>query len=231
MPCRGGRQVHCGFPLSGLIRRAGVSACLHTLFMIFSEIMTTPKLQNIWAALRSHLLEGQIPHAMIGALALSQYGVVRYTADIDLLVAFQDKRKIVQMMETLNFDCFQDTDMFAQFDTEYGIWGKVDFLFVQTDEGRDILDRAVIVTDDILGEISVVQPTGYAVLKLMAIANNPERQLQDIADLEALIKASTEGHVDSVFTPLDMNILRTFARRFGVLEKLVPLLPAFDKKR
>ncbi|MDY6824314.1 MAG: hypothetical protein SWH68_11050 [Thermodesulfobacteriota bacterium] len=71
--------------------------------------MTIPKLQNVWAALRAHLLEEKIPHAMIGALALSQYGVVRYTADIDLLMDFQDKQKIMQMMETLIFDCFHVT--------------------------------------------------------------------------------------------------------------------------
>lgn len=165
---------------------------------------------------------------MIGALALSQYGIVRYTADIDLLADFQDKHKIMQMMETLGFDCFQNTDMFAQFDAEHGILGKVDFLFVQTDEGREILDRAVVLTDGILGELSVVQPTGYAILKLMAIANNSERELQDIADLKALLKATAADEMDSVFDPLDLKAVRTFAIRFGVLEQFISLFPALD---
>ena len=68
--------------------------------------MTTPKFQNVWSALHRYLLEENIPHAMIGALALAQYGIARYTAGIDLLADFRGKHKIMQMMETLNFDDF-----------------------------------------------------------------------------------------------------------------------------
>ena len=54
-------------------------------------------------------------------------------------------------MADLGFDCFQDTAAFAQFDSELGVYGKVDFMFVHTDDGLAILERAIPVNDDFWG--------------------------------------------------------------------------------
>ncbi len=123
-------------------------------------------------------------------------------------------------MEGLGYECFQKTESFAQFDSEMGVLGKVDFLLVSSQDGRDILDRRVIVEDDLIGSHPVVQPTDYIVLKLMAIANNPERATSDEADIATFLKLHAHKLVSEIFDPLDTEELNRFAVRFGQ-EKII----------
>ena len=190
--------------------------------------MTSPKLRNILVMLHQHFSEKGVPHALIGAMALALYGMPRYTADIDLLSDVHQRKTLLNVMGALGFDCFQDTDNFLQFDSEMGVYGKIDFMLVHTDEGRAVLERAILVYDDSFGEVPVVQPTDYAVLKLMAIANNPDRKNRDAADLESLFKAVSAGFINPVFNPIDVAQLKLFAARFGVLDHLEMLLPLLE---
>lgn len=187
------------------------------------------KLGKMVSVLHRNLSERKVPHALIGAMALSLYGVPRYTADIDFLADQRNRDSIVSVMKKAGFEDFQNTENFAQFDSELGVYGKVDFMFVHTDEGRAILERAIFVEDDIFGRIPVVQPTDYAILKFMAIANNPDRKFRDIADLEILFKASAEGLINLNFTPVNAELLKGFAGRFGVAGNLESLLPLLNK--
>ena len=67
-------------------------------------------------------------------MALGVYGLPRYTSDIDLLTEAVYWPKIASLMERLEYECYQKTDFFAQFDSEMGIYGKVDFMFVTTQD-------------------------------------------------------------------------------------------------
>ena len=192
--------------------------------------MTSPKLKNILGILCHRLSAEGVPHALIGAIALAVYGMPRYTADIDILSDHRHRDIIKQIMADLGFDCFQNADAFAQFDSESGVYGKVDYMFAQTEEGQAILEQAILINDDFWGDIPVVQPTDYAVLKLMAIANNPSRKTHDMADLEAIFKTAAAGFLPAVFNSVDDVRLKKFARRFGVLEILGTLLPLLDIK-
>jgi hypothetical protein len=186
--------------------------------------MTTPKLKHVVSIVTGSLSEKKIPHALIGAMALSFYGMPRFTADIDVLSDERCRDAVLGIMKQLGYECFQDEGGFAQFDSELGVYGRVDFMFVQTPEGREILARAIDIKDEVMGVVPVVQPTDYAILKLMAIANNPDRKAHDAADLEALFKAVAAGFVSPIFEPLNVVRLKQFANRFHVSEHLMPLL-------
>ena len=122
---------------------------------------------------------------------------------------------IRKIMDELGYECFQKTEAFAQFDSEMGILGKVDLLMVSSQDGRAILDRKVVVEDDLLGNQPVIQPTDYVILKLMAIANNPERATSDEADISVLLKLHSKHMISEIFEPLDTERLNFFAARFG----------------
>ena len=47
--------------------------------------MTSQKLPRVLQIIGDSLKEANIPYALIGALALSYYGLPKYTSDIDLL--------------------------------------------------------------------------------------------------------------------------------------------------
>ncbi|MBN1847903.1 MAG: hypothetical protein JW932_04890 [Deltaproteobacteria bacterium] len=190
--------------------------------------MTSQKLLHILNIISENLAEKDIPYSLIGALALGIYGLPRFTADIDLLTEGRYWNQISSMMEKLDYICFQKTDSFAQFDSELGVYGKIDFMLVNTDEGKDILKRSVIINDELWGNHPIIQPTDYIVLKLMAIANNPDRSLRDESDISEVLKLSKNNLIPKDFGLLDMDRIFSFAEKFGQIEKMKRLLNDVD---
>lgn len=176
--------------------------------------MTTKKIYTALDVISRNLSRDRIPFALIGALALGAYGFPRYTADIDLLTHGRDWPMIANLMGKLGYDCFQKTDSFARFKSEFGVLGKIDYMFVVTPEGKKILEGRVFVEDELLGTTPVVQPTDYIILKLMAIANNPGRRAKDEADIATFFKLHEQNLIPTCFDPLDLNKILIFAERF-----------------
>jgi predicted nucleotidyltransferase len=177
--------------------------------------MESKKLNHILSILSENLSQKQIPFCLIGAMALGMYGLPRYTSDIDLLTELRHWSDIYSIMEKLGYECFQKTDMFAQFDSELGVYGKVDFMFVSTQDGKDILMRSISIEDEIFGNIPVIQPSDYVILKLMAIANNPDRSVKDESDLSGFFDLHQKNLLATYFDPLDVDKILLFADRFG----------------
>ena len=174
-----------------------------------------PKIPSVLGIVSKHLDSQHVPHALIGAMALGVYGYPRYTSDIDLITDSRSWPTILELMEKLGFECLQKKQAFAQFGSEMGILGQVDFLMVDSPDGRAIIDRRIVVEDDLIGAHPVIQPTDYIVLKLMAIANNPERATADEADISVFLKLYSKQMVPDIFEPLDTERLNGFAARFG----------------
>jgi hypothetical protein len=84
--------------------------------------------------------------------------------------------------------------------------------------------------DSVMGLVPVVQPTDYAILKLMAIANNPDRKTSDLADLEVIFRAVAAGFVSPVFEQLNVSRLEQFAAKFQVSEKLKGSSPSWKHR-
>ena len=184
--------------------------------------MESKKLTNMLSIISENLSQEQIQICLIGAMALGVYGLPRYTSDIDLLTEAVYWPKIALLMPQLGYECYQKTDFFAQFDSEMGIYGKVDFMFVTTQDGRDIISRSVSIEDEIFGKIPVIQPSDYVILKLMAIANNPDRTIQDEADLSRLFDVLRNNLSPKDFDVLDVDRILLFADRFslrGLMER------------
>ena len=178
------------------------------------------KLTNVLKIVADNLTQEEIPYSLIGALALGLYGLPRFTADIDLLTEGSFWSKISPIMEKLGYTCYQKTESFAQFDSEMGVLGKFDFMFVNTAEGKDILKRSIIACDELLGTHPVVQPTDYIVLKLMAIANNPDRSQKDEGDILEVLNLYRSRLISDNFESLDKKRIYLFAKKFGQKDKV-----------
>ncbi len=180
--------------------------------------MESQKLANMLSIISNSLFQKQIPFCLIGAMALGVYGLPRYTSDIDLLAEKKHWLKIAPLMEGLGYQCYQKSDFFAQFDSELGVYGKVDFMFVSTEDGRNILKRRVLVEDEVFGRIPVIQPSDYIILKLMAIANNPDRSIKDESDLSGFLDLHKNNLLPEHFDVLHVDRILLFADRFGLRE-------------
>jgi hypothetical protein len=181
--------------------------------------VASQKLPNILKIITDNLTKDQVPYALIGALALGLYGLPRFTADIDLLTEGRFWSLISGTMERLGYTCYQKTNSFAQFDSELGVLGKIDFMLVNTQEGKNILKRSVLVTNELMGNHPVIQPTDYIILKLMAIANNPARCSKDEADILAVLELHKKGIIPDNFNSLEIDNVYPFAERFGLKKK------------
>ena len=173
------------------------------------------KLSNILKVITRNLDQSNIPFAVIGAMALGLYGHPRFTADIDIITEGRLWPKLRSVMENLGYTCRQKTDAFAQFESESGLMGHIDFLFVDTAAGTGILGRRIDFQDRLLGNYPVVQPTDYIILKMMAIANDPGRQAKDESDISAILQLRREGMIPDAFEPLAESRIYEFADRFG----------------
>lgn len=182
--------------------------------------MTLQKLPRMLHIISGMLTKEGIPYALIGAFALSLYGMPKYTADIDILTGGRFWAKISSIMKGLGYTCFQKTRSFAQFDSEMGIYGKVDFMLVGTPDGMEILQRSVVVRDDLIGDHPIIQPTDYIILKLMAIANNPDRGPGDEGDILRVLKSFRKSLIPDDFDPIDWERIYFFADRFGQKERV-----------
>jgi len=175
----------------------------------------TEKLSKALEIITRNLKQNKIPFAVIGAMALGSYGLPRFTSDIDLITEGRFWHELRSVMERLGYTCYQKTDTFAQFESDLGAMGYIDFMLVSTPDGIAILDHRVVVEDDLLGRYPVVQPTDYVVLKMMAIANNPERGAKDEADIAAFMELYRNRLVPDYFEPLDTARIYQFSDRFG----------------
>ncbi len=185
--------------------------------------MTSPKLKKIMEIISHRLNEEGILFAVIGAMALGSYGLPRFTSDIDILAEDATREKLPAVLEKLGFTCFQLTDSFAQFDSEMGVYGKIDCMFVKTEEGKNMLKRKISVSDSLMGTFPVVCPEDYIILKLMAIANNPERSAGDAADIVSVLRSFREKKLPEIFPPINRESLIQYAAKFrqkSLMEKL-----------
>ncbi|MBC2716718.1 MAG: hypothetical protein HF978_15550 [Desulfobacteraceae bacterium] len=171
----------------------------------FKEII-----ENVTGRLRNR----SIPYAIIGAFALGYYGFPRYTADIDLISERKFNKNISDVMTQLGYNCYQDTDSFAQFDSDQKDLWNVDFLFVQTDDGKSMIQNSVEVANELTGKHPVIQPSDYIILKIMAIANNPDRTHRDAADIISLLRMNTKQMIPKPFNRIEKERVLQFAERF-----------------
>jgi hypothetical protein len=192
--------------------------------------MIAQKLTNLLEIISEKLIRENIPFSVIGAMALAAYGFPRYTSDIDLLTEGCYWPQLLPLAERLGYTCYQKTAAFAQFDSEMGVYASLDFMFVNTQDGKDILERRIVVSDKLLKQFPVIQPNDYIILKLMAIANNPHRSIQDEADIFNILKLYSNHLIPQTFEALDTDRICRFADRFRQRECLEKYLNmAFTK--
>jgi hypothetical protein len=191
--------------------------------------LVSQKLPRVLKIVADNLMEKDIPYALIGAFAMSLYGLPKFTADVDLLTEVRFRPLISSMMERLGYTCFQMTKSFAQFDSELGVLGKIDFMFVSTADGQDILERSILVKDELMGDHPVIHPTDFIILKLMAMANNPERISKDEGDILDVLKINEENLIHEAFGKLDKERIYLFAERFGQRKRVDSLLEKISR--
>ena len=126
------------------------------------------------------LSELKIPHALIGGMALSEYGYGRGTQDVDWLIPEEFVSDVAEAFLKNGFKVFHQSDDVLQFTGA----AEVDFLIARRTVSRSMIDNAhysdqldlpVVLVEDLIG------------LKIQAYAGNPKRTMKELSDIQELI--------------------------------------------
>jgi hypothetical protein len=144
--------------------------------------------ERVVKALVEAFARGRIRYGVIGGLALGALGAPRATADIDVLVHRDDLEALHHALSGLGYTRSIATENVSHYRHVDQLWGGVDVLHAFRKFSLAMLDRARALP--IFGgtaSLTVLQPEDVIGLKVQAMANDPERRAQELADIEALM--------------------------------------------
>ncbi len=161
--------------------------------------------------------KAKIDFALIGGFALRASGYARATQDIDFLINQEDARKVKALLLSFGYELLHESEDVLNFASQLGELGRVDFLLAHRRYAKAMLSRAVpqMVFDGKF-EIKVISLEDQIGLKVQSSANNPKRYLQDVADIEQVIRLHRNK--------LDLNLLREYFSLFNRESELEQLL-------
>ena len=126
------------------------------------------------------LLELKVPHALIGGMALSEYGYGRGTQDVDWLIPEEFVETVKTKFLSLNFTIFyQSEDVLQCTGTS-----EVDFIVARRPMSREMIENA---KPSKALQLDVVQAEDLIGLKIQAYVGNPKRRNKELSDIQELI--------------------------------------------
>jgi len=133
-------------------------------------------------------------------------------------------------MTQLGYNCFQNSDLFAQFDSDQKDLWNIDFFFVHTDDGKSMIQHSIEIENESTGTHPVIQPSDYIILKIMAIANNPGRTHRDAADIISLLRANAKTMIPKPFNRIEKDRVFQFAERFKQVQLVTDIFEKAEKQ-
>lgn len=145
--------------------------------------MDIPRLTRVVAA---YLEERQIPFAVIGGLALHAYGLPRATFDADFATDAASQAELIAFLESLGYRTLHRSAGYSNHLHEDPGWGRVDIVYVRDETSRRLFSEVRYL--ELLPGLTapVPRPEHLIAMKVQAMANDPERALQDLADIRHL---------------------------------------------
>jgi trans-aconitate methyltransferase len=156
----------------------------------------------------SLLTAKSIPHALIGGLALAVHGVHRATADVDFLIDGSLKNQALEALTAGGFITEFTSSEVAHLRGP----GLVDLLFANRPATLQMLKDALESPEL---KVHVLRAEDIIGLKIQAYKNDPIRELQDKADIQALGRQ---------IATLDLKRIQNYAELFGEWESVKDLL-------
>ena len=128
-----------------------------------------------------------IRYALIGGLAMQAWGRSRFTKDADFAIARRDHSLVVAHAESLGYETLHVSTGYSNHLHSEPALGRIDFMYVDDATADKLFDRAVV--KPLLGDISipVASPEHLAMMKVIAIKNNPPRAAFEGEDIRLLL--------------------------------------------
>ncbi len=149
-----------------------------------------------------------IRYVVIGGVAVTAWGRVRSTFDLDFAVHGDNAARVVTFAESLGYETLYVSAGFSNHLHADRAMGRVDFTYMRGRTAEEVLKSATLkpLVDD--RDLPVASPEHLAMMKGLAMKNNPERMRYEGEDVRVLL--NVEG--------VDRDAVREYYHRLGLLE-------------
>ena len=154
-----------------------------------------------------------IPFAAIGAFGLHAYGLSRATLDLDLATESRAQPMLIAFLESLGYETLYRSPGYSNHLHPHPDLGRIDFVYVNGETSRLLLGGGGTMLR--LGEqsVPVPRPEHLAAMKIHAMKNDPSRTLQEMADIQFLLRLPDIDHEE----------VRAYFERSGLLERYLEI--------
>lgn len=152
-------------------------------------------------------------YAAVGAFGLHAYGLSRATFDLDLATESEAQPKLVVFLESLGYETLHRSPGYSNHLHPDPDLGRADFVYVSGDTSRLLFGGGGATLR--LGEhrVPVPRPEHLAAMKVHAMKNDPSRTLQEMADIQFLLR----------LPGIDEEEVRAYFERSGLLERYLEI--------
>ncbi len=149
-----------------------------------------------------------IRYAVIGGLAMQAWGRSRFTKDADIAVDLQQQSAVISFAQSQGYETLHISEGYSNHLHPDQHFGRLDFMYVDGVTADRIFASSVVkpIVNDVT--LPVASPEHLAMMKVIAIKNNPPRALFEGEDIRLLL--SLPG--------VDKKIVRDYFERCGMLE-------------
>ncbi|MBK8093559.1 MAG: nucleotidyl transferase AbiEii/AbiGii toxin family protein [Verrucomicrobiaceae bacterium] len=130
---------------------------------------------------------GELRLLLIGGRSLEAHGLVRFTKDVDFLVATQDIPVMSDLLTRIGYSKFAETAVFSRWKHSSMMADDVDVMYVSPETFEKLLMDSKIFE---IGTVSLRVPSipSLIALKLHAMKSNGERLEKDGRDVAELLR-------------------------------------------
>jgi hypothetical protein len=147
--------------------------------------------------------------AVVGGLGLHGHGVTRATVDLDLLTEAPVQEPLVAFLEAQGYETLYRSAGYSSHVHTMDGMGRVDLVYVDRETARSLFSGCAPRLE--LGSRVALVPRAehLAAMKVQAIRNDRTRELQDLADIQALLR----------LPGVNATEVRGYFERAGLLEE------------
>lgn len=140
---------------------------------------------------------GTWPWAVAGGVALSAYGYPRITLDLDIVTEAAAQDTVVSGLEAAGYVTLYRSTGFSNHRHPDPQWGRVDFIYVDGGTARQLFAALRSLPGPSGRSVLVPRAEHLIAMKVQAMKNAPDRELQDLADVAYLLSLPGTDRVEA----------------------------------
>ena len=144
--------------------------------------------QLVFEKVISSFEKEDLQYGLIGGFALGVMGILRATMDIDILLLVDDLDKADKILTGCMYSCVHRSPHLSQYTSGLKPLGSIDILHAAKTISKEMLSRVERYRVFNKYLIPVLSPEDIIGLKVQAIANDAQREANDIYDMRLLLE-------------------------------------------